>query len=222
MGPAEITVLDSAAHISAQRVAAVQRIHSVSDLASTTGPVEYFYASDASAIIEHTKKIVFLEDDDVISIDVSHPQGARIIPSCQLESWYAYTNQTRIETLIVKNSTLTVQFTQLACARGLAWLPKTSAAQISPPRPCRRHAHRGLVVDRIFSFRKAYRAGDALRPGCQVTIAVYSPQTLECGDCELSPWNAESVTPAPPPSTRLFFDRTARSSSFGPRCAARR
>ena len=133
MGPAEITVLDSAAHISAQRVAAVQRIHSVSDLASTTGPVEYFYASDASAIIEHTKKIVFLEDDDVISIDVSHPQGARIIPSCQLESWYAYTNQTRFETLIAKNSTLTVQFTQLACARGLAWLPKTSAAQISPP-----------------------------------------------------------------------------------------
>eukprot|EP00050_Salpingoeca_kvevrii_P001039 m.161127 g.161127 ORF g.161127 m.161127 type:complete len:690 (-) comp10283_c0_seq1:127-2196(-) len=28
------------------------------------GPVEYFMASDASAVIEHTKKVLFLEDDD--------------------------------------------------------------------------------------------------------------------------------------------------------------
>ncbi|KAK7111390.1 glutamine--fructose-6-phosphate aminotransferase [isomerizing] 2-like isoform X1 [Littorina saxatilis] len=30
--------------------------------------VEYFFASDASAIIEHTNKVIFLEDDDVASI----------------------------------------------------------------------------------------------------------------------------------------------------------
>ena len=27
--------------------------------------VEYFFASDASAIIEHTNRVIFLEDDDV-------------------------------------------------------------------------------------------------------------------------------------------------------------
>jgi len=31
-------------------------------------PVEYFFASDASAIIEHTKKIVYLEDEDIASV----------------------------------------------------------------------------------------------------------------------------------------------------------
>jgi glucosamine--fructose-6-phosphate aminotransferase (isomerizing) len=30
--------------------------------------VEYFFASDASAIIEHTKRVIFLEDDDVAFI----------------------------------------------------------------------------------------------------------------------------------------------------------
>ena len=32
---------------------------------------EYFLASDASAVIEHTKRVLFLEDDDVAHIDVS-------------------------------------------------------------------------------------------------------------------------------------------------------
>ena len=31
-------------------------------------PVEYFFASDASAIIEHTNKVIFLEDDDVAAV----------------------------------------------------------------------------------------------------------------------------------------------------------
>jgi hypothetical protein len=31
-------------------------------------PVEYFFASDASAIIEHTNKVIYLEDDDVASV----------------------------------------------------------------------------------------------------------------------------------------------------------
>lgn len=30
--------------------------------------VEYFFASDASAIIEHTNRVIFLEDDDVTSV----------------------------------------------------------------------------------------------------------------------------------------------------------
>lgn len=32
---------------------------------SERSPVEYFFASDASAIIEHTNRVIFLEDDDV-------------------------------------------------------------------------------------------------------------------------------------------------------------
>eukprot|EP00045_Choanoeca_perplexa_P012808 m.141888 g.141888 ORF g.141888 m.141888 type:complete len:690 (-) comp16141_c0_seq1:80-2149(-) len=31
-------------------------------------PVEYFLASDASAVIEHTNRVIFLEDDDVVHI----------------------------------------------------------------------------------------------------------------------------------------------------------
>ena len=31
--------------------------------------VEYFFASDASAIIEHTNRVIFLEDDDVAAVE---------------------------------------------------------------------------------------------------------------------------------------------------------
>lgn len=31
-------------------------------------PIEYILASDASAIIEHTKKVLYLEDDDIAHI----------------------------------------------------------------------------------------------------------------------------------------------------------
>lgn len=31
--------------------------------------VEYFFASDASAVIEHTNRVIFLEDDDFASVD---------------------------------------------------------------------------------------------------------------------------------------------------------
>lgn len=34
----------------------------------TPQPIEYVLASDASAIIEHTKKVLFLEDDDIAHI----------------------------------------------------------------------------------------------------------------------------------------------------------
>ena len=30
--------------------------------------MEYFFASDASAIIEHTDRVLYLEDDDVASV----------------------------------------------------------------------------------------------------------------------------------------------------------
>ena len=30
--------------------------------------VEYFFASDASAIIEHTNRVIYLEDDDVAAV----------------------------------------------------------------------------------------------------------------------------------------------------------
>ena len=30
--------------------------------------IEYFFASDASAIIEHTNRVIYLEDDDVAAI----------------------------------------------------------------------------------------------------------------------------------------------------------
>ncbi len=31
-------------------------------------PIEYFVASDASAVIEHTKRVLYLEDDDIAHI----------------------------------------------------------------------------------------------------------------------------------------------------------
>ena len=31
-------------------------------------PIEFFIASDASAIVEHTKRVLYLEDDDVAHI----------------------------------------------------------------------------------------------------------------------------------------------------------
>lgn len=31
-------------------------------------PIEFFIASDAAAIIEHTKRVLYLEDDDIAHI----------------------------------------------------------------------------------------------------------------------------------------------------------
>ena len=36
------------------------------------GPIEYFLASDPSAVIEHTNRVLFLEDGDVAAIQVGH------------------------------------------------------------------------------------------------------------------------------------------------------
>ncbi|XP_068722163.1 glutamine--fructose-6-phosphate aminotransferase [isomerizing] 1-like [Montipora capricornis] len=32
------------------------------------GPIEYFFASDASAVIEHTNRVIYMEDDDVAAV----------------------------------------------------------------------------------------------------------------------------------------------------------
>ena len=38
------------------------------DTTSVDRQVEYYFASDASAVIEHTNKVIFLEDDDVAAV----------------------------------------------------------------------------------------------------------------------------------------------------------
>eukprot|EP00056_Hartaetosiga_gracilis_P005189 m.82254 g.82254 ORF g.82254 m.82254 type:complete len:699 (+) comp12081_c0_seq3:493-2589(+) len=38
----------------------------------THEPVEYFLASDASAVVEHTNRVIFLEDNDVVAISGGH------------------------------------------------------------------------------------------------------------------------------------------------------
>eukprot|EP00040_Diaphanoeca_grandis_P032113 m.193591 g.193591 ORF g.193591 m.193591 type:complete len:677 (-) comp32508_c1_seq1:130-2160(-) len=60
----EMKVIDTAEHASSK----VERILSVSDINTDDGPVEYFYSSDAAAIIEHTKKIVYVEDGDIVDV----------------------------------------------------------------------------------------------------------------------------------------------------------
>ena len=39
-------------------------------------PIEYFIASDASAVIEHTKRVLYLEDDDIAHIAEGGESGA--------------------------------------------------------------------------------------------------------------------------------------------------
>lgn len=47
----------------------IRRSHSRSFFGDDTPlPIEYIIASDASAIIEHTKKVLYLEDDDIAHI----------------------------------------------------------------------------------------------------------------------------------------------------------
>lgn len=40
--------------------------------------IEYFFASDASAVIEHTNQVIFLEDDDVAVVKKGHLSIHRI------------------------------------------------------------------------------------------------------------------------------------------------
>ncbi|MBN3280963.1 GFPT2 aminotransferase, partial [Polyodon spathula] len=47
-----------------QRLESLTCLHSVGDLKA----VEYYFASDASAIIEHTNKVIYLEDDDIAAV----------------------------------------------------------------------------------------------------------------------------------------------------------
>uniref|UniRef100_A0A8C7MF36 glutamine--fructose-6-phosphate transaminase (isomerizing) n=1 Tax=Oncorhynchus kisutch TaxID=8019 RepID=A0A8C7MF36_ONCKI len=45
-----------------------RRISSTTNLQSRDKAVEYYFASDASAIIEHTNKVIYLEDDDIAAV----------------------------------------------------------------------------------------------------------------------------------------------------------
>ncbi|XP_033907895.1 glutamine--fructose-6-phosphate aminotransferase [isomerizing] 2-like isoform X2 [Acipenser ruthenus] len=47
-----------------QRLNSLTCLYSVGDLKA----VEYYFASDASAIIEHTNKVIYLEDDDIAAV----------------------------------------------------------------------------------------------------------------------------------------------------------
>ncbi|PAV76771.1 hypothetical protein WR25_03954 [Diploscapter pachys] len=46
----------------------IRALHSSSAIEEESG-IEYFVASDASAIVEHTKQVIFLEDDDVVFVE---------------------------------------------------------------------------------------------------------------------------------------------------------
>ncbi|XP_071132076.1 glutamine--fructose-6-phosphate aminotransferase [isomerizing] 2-like isoform X27 [Mytilus edulis] len=64
----QIPVLYSKDHrgfINPQRCDSTTEFHTVGEQSE----VEYFFASDASAIIEHTNQVIFLEDDDVAAIN---------------------------------------------------------------------------------------------------------------------------------------------------------
>ena len=46
-------------------------------------PTEFFLSSDPSAIVEHTKKVMYLEDDDIAHIDFDfliHSIGSMVGP----------------------------------------------------------------------------------------------------------------------------------------------
>ncbi|GME83862.1 unnamed protein product [Ambrosiozyma monospora] len=47
----------------------IRRSESRAVLPDSNVPVEYFISSDASSVIEHTKKVIFLEDDDIAHMD---------------------------------------------------------------------------------------------------------------------------------------------------------
>ncbi|XP_076075275.1 glutamine--fructose-6-phosphate aminotransferase [isomerizing] 2-like isoform X3 [Mytilus galloprovincialis] len=56
---------DHRGFINPQRCDSTTEFHTVGEQSE----VEYFFASDASAIIEHTNQVIFLEDDDVAAIN---------------------------------------------------------------------------------------------------------------------------------------------------------
>ncbi|QPG76862.1 glutamine--fructose-6-phosphate transaminase (isomerizing) [Brettanomyces nanus] len=48
---------------------AIRKSESRAILPDFSKPIEFFVSSDASAVVEHTKKVLFLEDDDIAHID---------------------------------------------------------------------------------------------------------------------------------------------------------
>jgi hypothetical protein len=61
-------------------------------------PIEYFLASDPSAIVEHTKRVLYLEDNDIAHID----EGGELVLGlsfesslCRKEEYLPYLSQKR-------------------------------------------------------------------------------------------------------------------------------
>jgi len=92
-------IIDSHTEVSSSRKKSSAMFRIDSDMTEEIHPsdgnaVEYFFASDASAIIEHTNRVIFLEDDDVaavklgvLSIHRSNKEGevAREITTLKME-----------------------------------------------------------------------------------------------------------------------------------------
>lgn len=58
-------------------------------------PIEYFFASDAAAIVEHTRRVLYLEDDDVAHVEKGHLRILR----CRRDSAANFPNSRVIQTL---------------------------------------------------------------------------------------------------------------------------
>lgn len=51
-------------------------LHDPSSTATSGNPIEYFFASDPSAVVEHTNRVIYLEDGDIAHVN---PSGIRIV-----------------------------------------------------------------------------------------------------------------------------------------------
>ncbi|KAI8124614.1 Glutamine--fructose-6-phosphate aminotransferase [isomerizing] 2, partial [Lucilia cuprina] len=59
---------DHRKHLQNRDLSVLPRSESTSEFMPLEKEVEYFFASDASAVIEHTNRVIYLEDDDVAAV----------------------------------------------------------------------------------------------------------------------------------------------------------
>jgi len=87
------------------------RVSSMANLKLSAGeemfPIEYFLASDASAIIEHTKRVIYLEDNDVAHIFL----GEIAIHRCKPPEWGLPTEEESKTSRIIQ--TLDMELSQI-------------------------------------------------------------------------------------------------------------
>ncbi|XP_023302081.1 glutamine--fructose-6-phosphate aminotransferase [isomerizing] 2 isoform X2 [Lucilia cuprina] len=62
------TEQDHRKHLQNRDLSVLPRSESTSEFMPLEKEVEYFFASDASAVIEHTNRVIYLEDDDVAAV----------------------------------------------------------------------------------------------------------------------------------------------------------